>query len=143
MPDARVFLSFDREHDRDLYERILAESHHSGSGFEIVEHSEARTGEAELRRRMASADHLIVLCGEHTEESERVGTEMHIAREAELPCLLLWGRRESMCTRPMGSKRENSMYVWSREVVREQLAVALRSSATRDALARVPRPHRA
>jgi hypothetical protein len=34
------------------------------------------------------------------------------------------------------------MYVWSREVVREQLAVALRSSTTRDALARVPRPHR-
>ncbi len=98
--DVRVFLSFDREHDRDLFDRILAESRDAGSGFEIVEHSEARMGEADLRRRMASADHLIVLCGEHTEESERVGAELHIAREEELPCLLLWGRRESMCTPP-------------------------------------------
>jgi hypothetical protein len=140
--DVRVFLSFDRDHDSDLYERIVVDSKHAGSGFEIVEHSETRGGEPELRRRMATTEHLIVLCGEHTDESERMSSELNIARETKLPFLLLWGRRESMCTRPMGATRDNSMYVWSREVVREQLAVALRSSTTRDALARVPRPHR-
>ena len=35
MSDLRVFVSFDREHDRDLYERLLEESRAPGSGFEV------------------------------------------------------------------------------------------------------------
>lgn len=141
VPDVRIFLSFDRTHDLDLYERFVTDSHLPASGFEIVDHSEARTGEAELRRRMESADHLIVLCGEHTDECERVAREMLFARDAELPCLMLWGRRELMCKRPMDSRRDDTMYTWNSGVVREQLAAARRSSATREAIVpRVTRP---
>lgn len=140
MPAIRVFLSFDHDHDVDLYERMLEDSRRAGAGFEIVGHSAMRVSPTELRRCIAGVDQLIVLCGEHTDASARVAAEVSIGQEANLPCLMLWGRRASMCTRPIGAARNGSMYTWARDVVREQLTLAARKEATREALAEVRKP---
>ena len=138
--DQNVFVSFDRANDVDLYQRMVEDSKAAGSGFQIAHHSEKRTSETELRRRIENADQVVVICGEHTDGAETVAAEVQLARELNRPYFLLWGRREAMCKRPTGSLRDDSMYTWTREVIREQLEAALRSSATRTSLAAQARP---
>ena len=66
-----------------------------------------------VRRRVRLVDEVIVLCGEHTADSDRVTAEVRIALEEAKPCLLLWGRRERMCSMPIGVKRTAVMYSWT------------------------------
>ena len=73
-----------------------------------------------VRRRICEADEVIVICGEHTAASMRVGAELRIAQEEQKPCFLLWGRRESMCTKPVGSKRDEGMYSWTWKTLQSQ-----------------------
>ena len=72
---------------------------------------------AGVRRRVRDADEVIVICGEHTAASERMNTELRIAQEENKPYLLLWGRRERMCSMPVGVKRTACMYSWTRETL--------------------------
>jgi hypothetical protein len=85
----RVFMSFDLGHDRDLMERLVEESAKAGASFEILGCSEAgamtSTWNDRVRRRIGAADEVIVICGEHTEESTQVGAELGIAREEHKP----------------------------------------------------------
>jgi hypothetical protein len=129
-----VFLSFDLAHDRDLHDRLLAESK-GGSLFSITARSESRPAAADgserVRAQIAAADAVIVICGEHTDECESVAAELQITREQKKPHLLLWGRRERMCKKPAGSRNEDSIYGWTEENLRNQLQVALRAGRAR------------
>src|SRR4030095_6512788 len=93
----RVFLSFDLEYDADLGDRLSAQSQRGGSGFHGAARSESRgitdRWHDGVRRRVRAADEVIVICGEHTAESDRMHAELRIAQEEQKPCLLLWGRR--------------------------------------------------
>jgi hypothetical protein len=126
----RVFISFDIEHDGELYELLLAQSRMPGSvfavsgGSERLPSSDARSERA--HRRIGEADQVIVICGEHTDMSTGVFTELRIAQEEKKPYFLLWGRRESMCTKPMGAKNAEGMYSWTQQILRDQLALTLR-----------------
>jgi hypothetical protein len=128
----RVFLSFDVEHDGDLGDRLCDQSQRRGSGFSVASRSE--TGvmsdrwQAGVRRRMRSADEMIVICGEHTAASERMNTELRIAGEEQKPYLLLWGRRERMCSMPAGVKRTAVMYSWTWETLVHLVAQTLRDA---------------
>lgn len=132
MPDVRIFMSFDMDHDRDLYDLILEQSLKGNSGFEIAARSEAGAlegfWEARVRRRIRAADEVIVICGEHTNESSPVSAELRIAQEEQKPYFFLWGRREGMCTRPAGARASDSMYSWTRETLQEQIRVTLRNA---------------
>jgi len=127
---ARVYVSFDIEHDRELFERLLAESERSS--FSVQGRSEFEAGFAadawanRVRRRIREADEMIVICGEHAEASQCMSAELRIAREEHTPYFLLWGRRGSMCTKPIGAKSDEGMYKWTREIVEDQVAIALR-----------------
>jgi hypothetical protein len=125
-------MSFDVDHDTDLGDRLSAHSERGGSGFSVASRSEpgAMTDrwQAGLRRRMREADEVIVICGEHTAESERMNTELRIALEESKPCLLLWGRRGRMCSMPIGVKRTACMYTWTWEVLVYQVAQTLRDA---------------
>jgi hypothetical protein len=125
---ARVYVSFDIEHDRELYERLLAES--GGSSFCVSGRSEfAATADAwaeRVRLRIRDADEVIVICGEHTEASPDMTAELRIAQEEHTPYFLLWGRRGMMCTKPVGAKSLEGMYKWTREILEDQVAIALR-----------------
>ena len=130
MSKLRVFLSYDREHDEDLVEQLVALAAAAGSGFEIVARSRRREEHDlwyhELRRQVRAADEVIVLCGEFTGESLRVGAELRIAQEEKRPYMLLWGRREIMCKKPLGAKTDDAMYGFSLDVIREHMQLQQR-----------------
>ena len=128
----RVFLSYDVEHDQDLGARLSDQSQRGGSGFCVESRSESGAmtdrWQAGVRRRMRNADEIVVICGEHTAASERMHTELLIAQEEQKPFLLLWGRRERMCSMPVGVKRTACMYTWTWETVVHLVAQTLRDA---------------
>ena len=69
-------------------------------------------------------------CGEHTEASPRIHTEFQIALDEDKPYFLLWGRREIMCTKPMGAKPADGMFSWSGPFLDDQIALNLRKAST-------------
>jgi hypothetical protein len=125
---ARVYVSFDIDHDRELYERLLVQAR--GSGFCVSGESELLSSSdvwsERARRRIREADQVIVICGEHTEASQCMSAEIRIAQEEQTPYFLLWGRREAMCTKPIGAKSAEGMYNWTREILQDQVAIGLR-----------------
>jgi hypothetical protein len=128
MSQARVYVSFDIEHDRELYERLLVQA--GGSGFSVSARSEEPVAtdlaNEQVRRRIREADELIVICGEYTDGSPGMTAEIRIAQEEKTPYFLLWGRRESLCTKPTGAKTAEGMYRWTPEILQDQVAFALR-----------------
>jgi hypothetical protein len=135
----RVFVSYDCEHDGDLHDRLVEQASKSTTGFEISARSRARAPtdlwEGGLRRDIREADEVIIICGEHTDCSERVGTELRIAREEERPYFLLWGRRELMCTKPMTAKPADAMYSWTWEILQSQILTIRRGAQSNESLA--------
>lgn len=127
MNDVRVFLSFDLDHDRELGDRLAEQSRRPGSGFEIAARSEPLPDEA-TRRRIASSDEVIVICGLHTEGSAQVSAEVRIAQEEQKPYFLVWGRREAMCTRPIGAKPGDAMYSWTAPILHDRIVTTLRNA---------------
>jgi hypothetical protein len=73
---------------------------------------------------------MIVLCGEHTEASMRMSDELRIARDEHTPYILLWGRRDVMCTKPIGAKPAEGMFSWTSDILRDQIGVSLRNART-------------
>jgi hypothetical protein len=132
LEQVRVFVSYDREHDGDLHDRLVEQASNSTTGFEISARSRARIPadfwDEGLRRDIREADEVIIICGEHTDRSERVGAELLIAREEERPYLLLWGRRELMCTKPRTAKPSDAMYSWTREIRQNQILTIRRGA---------------
>jgi hypothetical protein len=125
---SRVFVSYDRAHDADLRDRLLAEARGS-SLFSVAACSEAAEADEEgerLRGRIAAADAVIFICGEHTDECPAVSNELRIAREEQKPHLLLWGRRASMCKKPAGARVDDSKYGWTPDILRAQLQMLTR-----------------
>ena len=129
MTDVRIYLCFDLEHDRDLHDRLLAQAK-SHTAFAIASRSEAgemtNAWTERVRGRITDADEVVVICGEHTDESPRVSAELEIAREQRKPYVLLWGRRDSMCKKPKGARADDGMYTWTPAMLEHQLASSLR-----------------
>jgi hypothetical protein len=143
MPNLRIFMSFDSDHDQDLHDLLLEQSRRQSSGFEISARSEAATmtdrWDEKVRRQISEVDEVIVICGEHTASSVRVNAELRIAQEQQKPYFLLWGRRERMCTKPTGSKRDDSMYSWTWEILQDQIVTTLRNARPREVAERYKR----
>jgi hypothetical protein len=136
---SRVFLCFDARNDSDLCALFTRQCAAPGSGLEIGDWSrsgEPHAGwEARLRGRMARVDLVIVLCGQHTDDSANVHRELGIAQQEGKPYLLLWGRRSEMCTRPLGVKSDDHFYAWIWETLSSQIERTLRGQqeiASRD-----------
>jgi hypothetical protein len=143
MSKVRIFMSFDLDNDEDLRDLLLEQSLRASSGFEISARSEAgvmtdRWGEG-VRRQICEADEVIVICGEHTEASSRVCAELRIAQEEQKPYLLLWGRRERMCTKPAGAKPTDGMYSWTSEILQHQIITTCRNAWSREIAERYKR----
>jgi len=131
MEGVRIYMSFDLEHDRDLHDRLVAQAR-KGAAFAVASRSEAgEMSEAWIERvrdRISHADEVVVICGEHTDESARVSAELKIAQEQNKPYVLLWGRRDSMCKKPKGAGADDGIYMWTPSVLEHQLAYGLRLS---------------
>jgi len=127
-----VFVSYDRDHDEDLYDRLVEQSASASYGFAVSGCSasiRAGASDEQLRRRIREADEVIFICGEHTEESTTVGDELRIAREEQTPFFMLWGRREAMCTKPVGARPSEGIYGWSSQMLQDQITLTLRKAA--------------
>jgi hypothetical protein len=128
----RIFVSFDGDRDGDLHDLLYAQSIEPGSRFELSAHSqggemtEARS--ASSRTRIRTSDEVVVICGEHTNASPGVAAELRIAQEEGKPYLLLWGRRERMCTKPEGARSSDAMYSWTPNILENQMWATLRSA---------------
>lgn len=136
MTKVQVFASFDTEHDQDLYEQLLEQSRSPSSGFEVTSGSmrttATRLGSESVRRRIRGVDQVIVICGEHAGASAPMSAELRIAQEEKTPYILLWGRRETMCTKPTGAKTAEGMYRWTRRILQDQI-LSRSHKATADA----------
>jgi hypothetical protein len=121
-----VFVVFDVEHDDDLYELICAQSDSAGCAFSVTGgskgSSDTEADREDVRRRIRRADQVIIICGEHAEASPHIHSELVMAREEEKPYFLLWGRRNVMCTKPIGAKPNEGMYSWTRQFLHDQIA---------------------
>jgi len=131
MNDINVFVSFDLEHDRELYEMILAQSRTQSSGFLIVGSSNRATAHSLCSEKTLHAiresNQLIVICGEHSESSASMTAELRVAQQEGKPYFLLWGRREIMCTKPAGAKSSEGMYSWILPILQVQMVLMTRS----------------
>jgi hypothetical protein len=132
MSEVRVFLCFDVDHDTDLGDRLCEQSRRGDSNFQVSARSEGgmpteRWCEV-ARRRIRESDQVIVICGEHTADSVQVNAELRIAQEEEKPYLLLWGRRDEMCTMPARVTRAGCMYSWTWEILQRQVSDTLRNA---------------
>ena len=111
--------------------------------FEVTGRSESRASPDDWARltrvRIAAADQVVVVCGEHTDSSVSMSAELRMAREAEKPVTLLWCRRESMCKKPLGALPNESMFSWTPDILRAQLAANRRLAQRRDVPARLKR----
>lgn len=146
MNKINVSVSLDFEHDRELYAVLREQSEAPGSAFTVSgcsEHFNATAAWGDrARQRIRRADQVIIICGEHTDESIGVFTELQIAQEEQTPYFLLWGRRDRMCTKPAGAKSAEGMYSWTSDVIEDQLALIGRT-VHREAIARsLKRPAR-
>lgn len=135
----RVFLSFDLAHDADLFERFVEESGTELSSFEIMGRSRAHSGadptDTRLRRELGDVDEMIILCGEHSEDSDRMSTELELAQEAKRPYVMLWGRREKMCTKPKSAKSADAIYGWTADILHDQINMLRRVARSNELLA--------
>jgi hypothetical protein len=136
MNQIQVFVSFDFESDGELFEELRTQS--GSAGFAVLGCSDRYTAtdvwNERARRRIRNADQVIFICSEHTEASASMSNELRIAQQEKTPYFLLWGRREIMCTKPLGAKSAEGMYIWSQQVLQDQIAIASRSTRT-DAIA--------
>lgn len=140
----RIFVAFDVEHDRDLFDRMVASAGTQG-GFEVCGHSHGGeicdAWQHRTATQIAEAEQVVVVCSAHTDACERVAAELQIARQQSKPVVLLWSRRESECKKPAGARPDDSMYSWTPEILRDQLLLNQRkslSSRVPDALKRRP-----
>lgn len=134
MEGVRIYMSFDLEHDRDLHDRLVAQAR-KGAAFAVASRSEAgEMSEAwteRVRDRISHADEVVVICGEHTDDSLQVSAELAIAQQQKKPYVLLWGRRNSMCKKPHGARADEGMYMWTPGNLEHQLAYGMRRSRER------------
>jgi hypothetical protein len=143
MSKPQVFVSFDMEHDGELFEQLRAES--NSSGFAVLGCSERLSAtdvwSERVRQQIHEADQVIFICSEHTEASVSMSAELRIAQQEGTPYFLLWGRREIMCTKPVGAKTAEGMYSWTPQILRDQIVFTSRSTRS-DAMAETLRSAR-
>lgn len=133
----RIFVAFDTDHDKDLCDSMVAgakgQRTYEISGRSFNE-TAADTWEQKTQNAIESTDQVVIVCGEHTDESQHVAAEFRLAQDAGKPIILLWARREVMCKKPTGATPSESMYSWTPDVLRDQLLANQRKATP----ARVP-----
>ena len=136
----RIFIIFDGRHDEVLCDQLREQAERPSSAFVVIGSSAPGTGDPaseRVRRSIGSADHVIVICSEHSESCAEMAAELALAQELCISYLLLWGKRNVMCTKPLGAKPTDAIYSWTREIVEHEIAAMVRRRlADRD---RVPR----
>lgn len=114
----RAFVSYDYDHDYELYRNLLSQSRASDSPFTISDASFERPVVDEnwkkvARDRIRSAELVIFICGENTHSAKGVEVEMTITQQEHKPYFLLKGRRSHGCSMPPNARRRDNLEDWT------------------------------
>ena len=114
---ARVFTSFDFEHDEHLRMLFVGQARNPRTPFEIVDWSvkEKLPGnwKEKVRERIRRVDKVVVLCGEHTDKATGVSEEVRIAREEGKPCYFIKARPDRACKLPKAALPSDRITPWT------------------------------
>lgn len=117
MPNKRVFISFDVDHDEGTKAMLAGQAKFPDTPFDFIDASvkEPLTGDwkEKVKRRMNNIDVVIVLCGEHTHTATGVAAELTIAQEKNIPYFLLAAYSDKSCTKPTSAKLGDKVYKWT------------------------------
>jgi hypothetical protein len=115
--NARVYISFDYDHDDDLKVLLVGQSKNADSPFSIADGSipKAVTGDwkPSARTRIKGADVVAVICGKSTDTASGVAAEVSIAQEESIPYFLLAGRAAGGNKKPQSAKSSDKLYEWT------------------------------
>lgn len=113
----RAFISFDYHNDEGAKIMLAGQAKHAESPFDFTDASvdDHLTGDwkDKVRRRIANADIVIVLCGEKTNTATGVATELQIAKQLGKPYFLLWAYSGKTCTKPTSASADDKIYNWT------------------------------
>ena len=128
MAAKRVFISFDYDHDNDLYNLLVGQARNADSPFTIQNWSvkEALPGDwqQKVRDKIRRTDLTIVICGEHTHAAKGVAAELAITRDVPNPYFLLYGRSGKKCTKPTSALSTDKAYDWTWENLKKLIGGA-------------------
>lgn len=117
MSKARVFISFDFDHDEDLRNLLVGQAKNPDSPFELADWSVKEriddNWRDKVRSRIRKCEQVIVICGEYTDTATGVSEELRITQEEEKPYFLLQGRRDKICRKPKAAKNDDDIYSWT------------------------------
>jgi hypothetical protein len=123
---ARIFTSFDYDHDEFLRTALVGQSKHEDTPFEICDWSvkEPFTGDwkKKARERIRKCGQMIVICGEHTHTATGVSAELEIAQEEGIPYFLLKGYSDKTCYKPKAAKATDNIYKWTWDNLKKLIA---------------------
>lgn len=113
----RVFISFDFDHDKELYGSLTSQARNPDSPFNIVDRSLNESLKENwrdtVRSRIRKADLVIVICGKHTDTAKGVAAELTITQEEHKPYFLLQGRSDGNCQKPAMALRTDKINPWT------------------------------
>ena len=128
MPNPRIFISFDYDHDEDLRLLLVGQARNPQSPFSLADWSvkEPLTGDwkSKVRTRIRAVDQMIVICGEHTQTAAGISAELTIAQEERMPYFLLHGRHGKTCRKPLTARATDKVYNWTWENLKNLMAGA-------------------
>lgn len=117
MNKARLFISFDYDHDDDLREMLLGQTKNPNSPFDIADWSlkEPLAGnwKEKIKPRIRSVVQVAVICGHHTDAAVGVSAEVEIARGEGKPYFLLAGRAAGVNKKPESALSTDKIYKWT------------------------------
>jgi hypothetical protein len=125
MAKTRIFVSFDFDNDKTLYEFIVGQARLPDSPFEIIDHSlkEAapeRSWEIKAEAAIARADQFIVMLGSRTRFASGVRKEVAIAKRLAKPRFQIIGYRNG--SRDWAVPDAGATYSWNWSTLKRLLA---------------------
>lgn len=116
MANVPVFISFDYDNDRVLYDFLVQQSRNDDSPFSIADWSVKDSSPqwvADARRRISRVDQMIVICGHNTGTAVGIDSEISLARELGKPYFLLAGYSTGTNYKPRTALASDKIYNWT------------------------------
>jgi hypothetical protein len=125
MPKTKIFVSYDFDHDKTLYDFLIQQAHRLDSPFEIADHSlkEAapqRNWEVKARAAISRADKFIVMLGSTTRYASGVKKEVAMAKDLAKTRFQIIGYRDG--SRDWAVPDAGVTYSWNWDNLKKLLA---------------------
>lgn len=123
----KAFISFDYDHDLELKNALVAQSKLDDLPFEINDVSTKQAIDSNwkkyARNKIKESDVVIFICGKQTDKAVGVTAEMSITLEEQANYFLLCGRNDENVQKPSNAKKEDKIYKWTWDNLKNLLMV--------------------